>query len=91
MVQKLFLCSIFTVLILEISSPLEIKAAHKNNLINKFCIASLKSKLKFKNKQKLNEISHYVCECFLKEYNSGNSIKGSRIHCRDIASKKYNL
>mgnify|MGYP001219512461 CR=1 FL=1 len=91
MVHRLFLKSIITLLILEISNPLEHKAAHKNNLINKFCIASLKSKLKFKDKQKLDEISHFTCECFFKQYKSGNSLKDSRIHCKDKASEKYNL
>ena len=63
----------------------------KNRLINKFCIATLKSKLDIKNKQNLNEISDFTCECFFKKYNSGNSLKSSRIYCRDKASEKYNL
>ena len=63
----------------------------KNSLINKFCIATLKTKLDIKNKQNLNEISNFTCECFFKQYNSGNSLKKSRVHCRDKASKKYNL
>ena len=61
------------------SNLLEIQAEHKNTLINKFCIASLKSKLDFKDKQKIDEISHFTCECFLKNFNSSNSIKDSRI------------
>ena len=61
------------------------------SLINKFCIATLKSKLDIKNKQHLNEISDFTCECFLKNYNSGNSLKSSRAYCRDKASEKYNL
>ena len=63
----------------------------KNNLINKFCIATLKSKLDIKNKQSLNEISDFTCECFFEKYNSGNSLKSSRAYCRDKASEKYNL
>ena len=63
----------------------------KNSLINKFCIATLKSKLDIKNKQNLNEISDFTCECFFKKYNSGNSLKSSRAYCRDKASEKYNL
>ena len=63
----------------------------KNNLITKFCIATLKSKLDIKNKQNLNEISDFTCECFFKKYNSGNSLKNSRVYCRDKASEKYNL
>ena len=63
----------------------------KNSLITKFCIATLKSKLDIKNKQNLNEISDFTCECFFKKYNSGNSLKSSRVYCRDKASEKYNL
>ena len=91
MAYKLILRSMITLLILEISNPLENKAAHKNSLINKFCIASLKSKLDFNDAQKINEISHFTCECFLKNFNSGNSIKDSRIYCKNKAAEKYNL
>ena len=69
----------------------EEKNTPKNNLINKLCIASLKSKLDLKDKQNRNEISNFSCDCFFKKYNSGNSIKSSRIYCRDKASEKYNL
>ena len=69
----------------------EKKISTKNSLINKFCIATLKSKIDIKNKQNLNEISDFTCECFFKKYNSGNSLKSSRSYCRDKASKKYNL
>ena len=78
-------------LILKINTSLEIKAEHKNSLINRFCIASLKSKLNFKDKEKLAEISHFTCECFLKKYKSGSSIKNSRTYCKSKASEKYNL
>ena len=67
------------------------KNSTKKSLINKFCVASLKSKLNIKHKQNLNEISDFTCECFFKKYNSGNSLKSSRIYCREKASKKYNL
>ena len=63
----------------------------KNSLINKFCIATLKSKLDINDKQILNEISDFTCECFSNKYNSGYSLKRSRIYCRDKASEKYNL
>ena len=69
----------------------EKRISAKNSLINKFCIATLKSKLDLKNKQNLNEISDFTCECFFKKYNSGYSIKSSRAYCRDKASEKYNL
>ena len=63
----------------------------KNSLINKFCIATLKSKLDFKDKQKIDEISNFTCECFLKNFNSSNSIKDSRIYCKNKTADKYNL
>ena len=91
MLYKLIFSSITTLLILEMSNLLEIQAEHKNTLINKFCIASLKSKLDFKDKQKIDEISHFTCECFLKNFNSGNSIKDSRIYCKNKTADKYNL
>ncbi len=69
----------------------EKKISTRNSLINKFCIATLKSKLDIKNKQNLNEISDFTCECFFKKYNSGNSLKSSRAYCREKASEKYNL
>ena len=91
MVYKIFLRSIITFLILIISSPLENKAAHKNNLINRFCIASIKSKLKLKDKKLSEEISHFTCKCFMERYRSGYSIKNSRDYCKDISTEKYNL
>ncbi len=91
MLYKLIFSSITTLLILEMSNLLEIQAEHKNTLINKFCIASLKSKLDFKDKQKIDEISHFTCECFLKNLNSSNSIKDSRIYCKNKTADKYNL
>ena len=67
------------------------KNTSKNSLINKFCIASLNSKLDLKDKQNRNEISNFTCDCFFKKYKSGNSIKSSRIYCKNKASEKYNL
>ena len=91
MLYKLIFSSITTLLILEMSNLLEIQAEHKNTLINKFCIASLKSKLDFNDAQKIDEISHFTCECFLEKFNSGNSIKDSRIYCKNKTAAKYNL
>ena len=91
MVYKILLRSIITYFILIISSPLENKAAHKNNLINKFCIASIKSKLKLDDKKLSDEISYFTCKCFMEKYRSGSSIKNSRDYCKDIATEKYNL
>jgi len=94
MLHKLIFSILFTLLIVEISKPLEVYSDNKkvnNNLLNKFCIASLKSKIDIKNKKEFNEISHFTCECFFKKYNSGFSIRNSRNYCKDKASKKYNL
>ena len=91
MLSKLLFRNILTLLLLCISSPLEALADHKTSLINKFCIASLKSKLNLKDKQKLREISHFTCKCFFEKYKSGSSIKDSRIYCRKKAAEKYDL
>ena len=80
-----------TLVILDISFPLETQAEHKNTLINRFCIASLKSKLTIKDKTKQDEISHFTCECFSRKFKSGSSIKISREFCRRKAADKYNL
>ena len=79
-----------TFLIIDMSINLAAQE-RKNSLINKFCIATLKSKLDINNKQNLNEITDFTCECFFKKYNSGYSLKSSRAYCRDKASEKYNL
>ena len=94
MLSKLFFSSIITFLLIDMSINLEAKektTSTKNSLINKFCIATLKTKLDMKNKQNIDEISDFTCECFFKRYNSGNSLKSSRAYCRDKASEKYNL
>ena len=94
MLYKLLFSSMVTFFILYMGNTLEAhgkEISTKDSLINKFCLASLKSKLDIKDKQNLNEISKFTCECFFKKYNSGNSIKSSRIYCRDKASEKYNL
>ena len=94
MLQKLLFSSIITFFILSMSNTYEAeerKISSKNSLINKFCIATLKSQLDIKNKETLNEISDFTCKCFYKKYNSGNSLKRSRIYCRDKATEKYNL
>jgi len=94
MLCKLLFSGMITFLLIDIGINLEAQGKNistKNSLINKFCIATLKSKLEIKNKQNLNEISDFTCECFFKKYNSGNSLKSSRDYCRDKASEKYNL
>lgn len=94
MLSKLLFSSMITFLLIDMDLNLEAKEKKfntKNSLINKFCIATLKSKLENKNKKKINEISNFTCECFFKKYNSGASIKSSRAYCRDKASEKYNL
>ena len=94
MLNKLLFNSTITFLLMAIGINLEAqekKISTKNSLINKFCVATLKSKLDIKNKENLNEISDFTCECFFKRYTSGNSLKSSRAYCRDKASEKYNL
>ena len=94
MLSKLLFSSIITFLLLNLGIKLEAKEktiSTKNSLINKFCIATLKSKLDLKDKQNLNEISNFTCECFFKKYNSGYSLKNSRFYCKDKASEKYSL
>ena len=91
MLLKLLSTSMISFLILEIINPLEIQAEHKNSLINRFCLASIKSKLNFKDKEKLEEISHFTCECFLTKYKSASSIKNARDYCKNEAIEKYNL
>tara|TARA_B100000965_G_C19015532_1_gene508616 strand:+ start:69 stop:344 length:276 start_codon:yes stop_codon:yes gene_type:complete len=91
MVYKLLLNGMIPILILEANNPLGIKAEHKNNLINKFCIASIKSKLKFEDKKKSETVSHFTCKCFSEKFQSGSSIKNSRIYCKKKAIEKFNL
>tara|TARA_Y100001968_G_C19040106_1_gene564073 strand:- start:339 stop:596 length:258 start_codon:yes stop_codon:yes gene_type:complete len=83
-----------TLFILEIIEPLEAQINRnnpKNSLINRFCMATLKSKIDIRRKENFDEISHFTCECFFKKYKSGSSIKNSRIYCKDKASEKYDL
>ena len=91
MLSKILVNSMITLLILDISTTLTTDAEHTNNLINKFCIASLKSKLNISHKEKRNEISHFSCKCFSKQLKSGMSIKRSSAHCKNKAAEKYNL
>ena len=94
MLRKLLLSSMITFLILEIITSLESQAEEyvtKNNLINRFCIATLKSMVEIKYKQNFNEISNFTCECFFEKYRSGSTMKNSRIFCRNKAAEKYNL
>ena len=91
MLRHLLFSIMITFVTLEISSPLGTQAEHKNSLINRFCIASLKSQLNFKDETKLDEISHFTCECFSRRFKSGFSIKSSRDYCRNKAADKYNL
>tara|TARA_B100000579_G_scaffold309810_1_gene259438 strand:- start:164 stop:448 length:285 start_codon:yes stop_codon:yes gene_type:complete len=94
MLSKLLFSTITTFLLIDMGINLEAQEktiSTKNSLINKFCVATLKTKLDIKNKENLNEISDFTCECFFEKYNSGNSLKSSRAYCRDKASEKYNL
>ena len=92
--HKLLINSFITFLILFGINPFKIQAEEKNTnngLLNKFCVATLKSKLEIKDKTFTNEITDFTCKCFFKKYNSGFSIKNARIYCREKTSEKYNL
>ena len=94
MLHKLLFSSMITFIILNIFSPWKAQAGkniNKNSLINKFCVASLKSKITTKNKEYLDEISNFTCDCFFRKYKSGYSLRKSRIYCKHKASEKYNL
>ena len=91
MLHKLLFGSMITLFISVLNSPLKTQAQNKNSLINKFCIASIKSQLNFKDKQKSVEISNFTCQCFLKKYKSGSSIRSSRLYCKNKTIEKYNL
>ena len=91
MFLKLLFSSIIILVSLDISIPLKTQAKHQNSLIYRFCIASLKSKIKFKDKKKSGEISRFTCDCFAKKFKSGSSIKSSRNYCKDKAAEKYTL
>ena len=94
MLRKLLFSGMITFFLIDMGMNFEAQEktiSTKNSLINKFCIATLKSKLDIKNKQNFNEISDFTCKCFFRKYNSGNSLRSSRAYCRDKASEKYNL
>ena len=92
MLSKLFYNCLFALVIIEVTNTLKVYSENNNNsLINKFCVATLKSKINIKHKKNFHEISHYSCECFFKRYKSGSSIKDSRNYCRDKTAEKYNL
>ncbi len=91
MLVKLLFSCITTLLFLEMFNTLEAQDNYKNTLINKFCIASLKSKLNLQDIQKERDISRFTCECFYNKYKSGSSIKNSRIYCKNKAAEKYSL
>ena len=91
MLIKILFSSMIVLLSLDVSTTLKARGENKNSLINKFCLASLKSKLNIKNKQKVDEISHFTCECFFKKYNSGSSIRSSRVYCKNKTEERYTL
>ncbi len=91
MLHKLLFSSMFILFISALIRPLETQAQNKNSLINKFCIASLRSQLNYKDKQKSIEISNFTCDCFFKKFKSGSSMRNSRVYCKNKAVEKYNL
>ena len=94
MLFKLLFNCMITFIIINISNPLEVHADNENannNLLKRFCIATLKSKIDIRNIKDFDEISNFTCKCFMRKFNSGSSIKNSRIYCRNKAAEKYNL
>ena len=72
MLSKFFFNSMIIFFILNVGNTLDAQGGNissKNSLINKFCIASLKSKLDIKDKQNLNEISNLHVNVFSKNIN----------------------
>ena len=81
-------------IILDLGCCLEVSAGKvkkNNNILNRFCMASLKSKNNIRNNRNFKEISHFTCKCFFEKYKSGSSIRNSRNYCRNKASEKYDL
>ena len=78
-------------LLLGVSNYLEAKASIiniKKNLLTKFCLKSLKSKV---DKKDFNKIAGFTCECFYNKFSSGASIRKSKLFCKEKASAKFNL
>ena len=80
-------------LILYSFNSLEVHAGRNRNngILNRFCIASMKSKFNIKNKKDFEEISNFTCKCFFEKYKSGYSIRTARNYCREKTVEKYNL
>ena len=91
MTRKLsnFVLSLF--ILLGVSNYLEANAGIINinkNLLTRFCLKSLKSKVDNKDFKK---IASFTCECFYKKFSSGYSISNSKFFCKEKASEKFNL
>lgn len=91
MIWKLsnFVLSLF--LILVIGNCLESKAAKNNikkNLLTRFCLATLKSKL---DKKEFKKIANFTCACFYRKFSSGSSIRESKLFCKRKTLEEFNL
>ena len=78
-------------LLLGVSHAIEANAGIMNikkNILTRFCLKSLKSKVDTKDFKK---IASFTCECFLKKFSSGYSISNSKLFCKEKASAKFNL
>ena len=94
MLHKIFFNSVISVLMFDMITTLKVQAErdiNTNSLIYRLCIARLKSKVELIRKENFNEISQLTCGCFFKKHKSGQSLKNSRIYCKNIAIEKYNL
>ena len=59
----------------------------KKNLLTRFCLKSLKSKVE----KKIKKIASFTCECFFKKFSSVYYITKSKLYCKEKAFAKFNL
>ena len=64
------------------------KINFRKNLLTRFCLTTLKSKI---DKKDFKKIASFTCECFYQEFSSGYSISKSKLFCKEKASAKFNL
>ena len=91
MIWKLSTVLLSLFLLVGVSNNLEANAGKiniKRNLLTRFCLSALKSKIDKKNFKK---ISSFTCECFYKKFSSGYSISDSKLFCKEKASAEFNL
>lgn len=60
----------------------------KKNILTRLCFSTLKSKI---SKKDFIKIANFTCECFYKKFNSGSSLKNSKLFCKEKASEEFHL